>query len=62
MTARARPDAARTIEVVRATPERWPDVAVEASHPSLAGVDERDLLGALVESCGAEILTPERCG
>jgi formimidoylglutamate deiminase len=34
--------------------EAWPDVAVDASHTSLSGVADEDLLGALVSSCSSE--------
>lgn len=32
----------------------WPEIAIDASHESLAGVAADDLLGALVSSCSAE--------
>ncbi|MDX6410783.1 MAG: formimidoylglutamate deiminase [Gaiellaceae bacterium] len=34
----------------------WPDVAVDLEHPSLQGVEEQDLLGALVFGCSADVL------
>jgi formimidoylglutamate deiminase len=39
--------------------EHWPDVAVDTEHPSLRGVDEADVLAALVYGCSAEVLTHE---
>ena len=36
----------------------WEDVAVDTGHPSLRGIDEADLFGALVFGCGAEVLAP----
>lgn len=37
--------------------EEWDDVEVDLAHPSLAGVDEADVFGALVFGCSAEVLT-----
>jgi hypothetical protein len=37
--------------------EAWPDVSVDTAHVSLRGVAETDLLSALVEGCGADVLT-----
>jgi formimidoylglutamate deiminase len=39
--------------------EDWPDVAVDTQHPSLRGIDEADLLAALVYGCSADVLTRE---
>jgi formimidoylglutamate deiminase len=36
--------------------DTWPDVEVDLGHPSLAGVDEENLLDALVAGCGADVL------
>jgi formimidoylglutamate deiminase len=38
--------------------ERWPDIEVDLEHPALRGVDPADLLGALVDGCGADVLAP----
>ena len=38
--------------------DAWPDVQVNVQHESLRGVDEGDLLAALVQSCSAEVLSP----
>jgi formimidoylglutamate deiminase len=38
--------------------ESWEDVDVDRAHPSLSGVDESGLLGALVMSCGADVFVP----
>jgi formimidoylglutamate deiminase len=35
--------------------DSWPDVAVDLDHPSLRGVEEADLLSALVLGCGADV-------
>ena len=35
--------------------ERWDEVAVDLEHPSLRGVDEQDVFGALVFGCGADV-------
>jgi formimidoylglutamate deiminase len=35
--------------------DAWPDVEADLGHPSLAGVDEADLLGALVLGCSADV-------
>jgi formimidoylglutamate deiminase len=35
--------------------ERWPQAEVDLGHPSLRGVERRDVLAALVESCGADV-------
>jgi formimidoylglutamate deiminase len=37
--------------------ETWPDVAVDLDHRSLQGVDENDVLAALVLGCGADVIT-----
>ena len=37
--------------------ERWPDVEVDLEHPSLAGIDDGDVLGALVFGCGADVFS-----
>jgi formimidoylglutamate deiminase len=39
--------------------ERWPGVTVDTEHVSLRGVDESDLLAALVYGCSSEALTLE---
>jgi formimidoylglutamate deiminase len=39
--------------------ERWTDVAVDTEHPSLAGIDEADVLAALVYGCSSDVLAPE---
>jgi formimidoylglutamate deiminase len=39
--------------------ERWADVAVDTAHPSLAGIDEADVLAALVYGCSSEVLSVE---
>jgi formimidoylglutamate deiminase len=36
--------------------ESWPDASVDLDHPSLRGVDERDVLNALVFGCAADVL------
>jgi formimidoylglutamate deiminase len=36
--------------------ETWPDAAIDLDHPSLRGIDESDVLNALVFGCGAEVL------
>ena len=36
--------------------DAWPDVEVDLGHVSLAGVDEENLLDALVAGCGADVL------
>jgi formimidoylglutamate deiminase len=38
--------------------ESWGDVTVDTTHRSLHGVDEADLLPALVFGCSAEVLAP----
>jgi formimidoylglutamate deiminase len=38
--------------------DEWPDASVDLDHPSLRGVDEGDLLNALVFGCGADVLEP----
>jgi formimidoylglutamate deiminase len=38
--------------------DSWPDITVDTTHPSLRGVDEADLLPALVQGCGADVLRP----
>jgi formimidoylglutamate deiminase len=38
--------------------EAWGDVTVDTAHRSLQGVDEADLLAALVFGCSADVLTP----
>jgi formimidoylglutamate deiminase len=35
--------------------EEWPDVEVDQEHPSLAGIDEGDVLPALVFGCSADV-------
>ena len=39
--------------------EHWADVAVDTAHPSLEGVDEADVLAALVLGCSSEVLAVE---
>ncbi len=39
--------------------ERWADVVVDTSHPSLAGIDEADVLAALVYGCSSEVIALE---
>jgi formimidoylglutamate deiminase len=36
--------------------ERWDDAVVDLDHPSLRGVDEADVFGALVFGCAADVL------
>jgi formimidoylglutamate deiminase len=38
--------------------EQWPDAEVDLSHPSLAGIDGRDVHAALVFGCSSEVLAP----
>ena len=40
--------------------ERWDDVAADPEHPSLRGVEEGDLFGALVFGCAADVLADVR--
>jgi formimidoylglutamate deiminase len=35
--------------------EEWPETVVDLGHPSLRGVDEGDVLNALVFGCGADV-------
>ena len=35
--------------------EEWPEATVDLGHPSLRGVDEGDVLNALVFGCGADV-------
>jgi formimidoylglutamate deiminase len=35
--------------------EAWPEVEVDLEHPSLAGLDEADVFGALVFGCSADV-------
>jgi formimidoylglutamate deiminase len=37
----------------------WPGIAVDTTHPSLAGVAEKDLVGALVSSCSGEAVVAD---
>jgi formimidoylglutamate deiminase len=39
--------------------EHWRNVTVDTGHPSLRGVDEADVLAALLDGCSAEVLTLE---
>jgi formimidoylglutamate deiminase len=39
--------------------ESWPGIVVDTAHPSLAGIDDADLLPALVFGCSAEVLSAE---
>ena len=36
--------------------ESWPDISIDRGQRSLAGVDEEDLLPALVSGCGADVV------
>ena len=36
----------------------WPEITIDLAHPSLAGVDDGDVLPALVSSCGADVVCP----
>jgi formimidoylglutamate deiminase len=36
--------------------QSWPDVAIDRGHATLAGVDDADVLPALVSSCGADVV------
>jgi formimidoylglutamate deiminase len=36
----------------------WPDIAVDRTHPSLAGVDDGEIEAALVFGCGADVFSP----
>ena len=36
--------------------DAWPEIHVDTTHRSLAGVDETNLLAALVSSCGADVV------
>jgi formimidoylglutamate deiminase len=36
--------------------DSWPDASVDLDHPSLRGVDEEDVLNALVFGCAADVL------
>ena len=35
----------------------WPEIAIDLAHPSLRGVDDADLLGALVFGCAADVVS-----
>ena len=35
--------------------DAWPDATVDLDHSSLRGIDERDVLNALVSGCGADV-------
>jgi formimidoylglutamate deiminase len=35
--------------------DSWPDISVDLGHPSLRGVEEADILSALVLGCGADV-------
>ncbi len=37
--------------------ERWPEAEVDLGHPSLRGVDPKDVGAALVEGCGADVFS-----
>jgi formimidoylglutamate deiminase len=39
--------------------EHWPNVTVDTGHASLRGVDEADLLAALLDGCSSEALARE---
>jgi formimidoylglutamate deiminase len=36
--------------------DTWPDIAVDLSHPALAGVAREDVPAALVAGCGADVV------
>jgi formimidoylglutamate deiminase len=36
--------------------ENWPDAEVDLDHPSVAGIDDSDVFGALVFGCSADVL------
>ena len=36
----------------------WPDIVVDRTHPSLAGVDDGEIEAALVFGCGADVFSP----
>jgi formimidoylglutamate deiminase len=38
--------------------DAWPEISADLEHPSLAGVDAADALGALVFGAGAEVFAP----
>ena len=38
--------------------DTWPGVEVDTAHPALEGVADEDIPGALVFSCGADVLRP----
>jgi formimidoylglutamate deiminase len=38
--------------------ETWPDIVVDLEHPSLQGVEDRDVLSAVVFGCSSEVLAP----
>jgi formimidoylglutamate deiminase len=38
--------------------ESWPAIEIDGAHRSLAGVGEDSVLGALVSSCGADVVIP----
>jgi formimidoylglutamate deiminase len=40
--------------------ERWADLEIDASHPSLDGVQGEHLQAALVSGCGADVVLPPR--
>jgi formimidoylglutamate deiminase len=35
----------------------WPEIAIDLAHPSLRGVEDADLLGALVFGCAADVVS-----
>jgi formimidoylglutamate deiminase len=39
--------------------DEWPWIAVDTTHPSLAGVAEEDLVGALVSSCSGDAVVTD---
>ena len=38
--------------------DAWPEISADLDHPSVAGVDPADLLGAIVFGAGAEVFAP----
>ncbi len=38
--------------------ESWPGIEIDLGHRSLAGVDDGDVLDALVAGCGADVVRP----
>jgi len=40
--------------------EAWPEIEIDLGHPSLAGVERKDVPGALVAGCGGDVVTEDR--